>query len=126
MDNTSPVMNEYEFSDGQGDADTDLWLQGLSDEWISNNGSAEPSEQGSARGASVRAAFGLQSRKIDTILEEPETSTVRIVLGETDVHNTPEWKRRLEEAKAAKDLFSPCHLENLFKEDTSMYFTICS
>jgi hypothetical protein len=59
------------------------------------------------------------SRKIDTIPEETETSTVRIVLGETDVHNTPEWKRHLDDAKSTKDLFSPCHLEDLFKEDTS-------
>lgn len=69
---------------------------------------------------SVRAAFGTGSSKFETIPEENETSTVRIVLGETDVHNTPEWKRRLEENKV-RDLFSPCHLENLFKEDTTRY-----
>jgi hypothetical protein len=97
------------------------WLSELSDEWISNGGSAEPSEQGSGRGTSIRTAFG-PSGRIDTILEEPETSTVRIVLSETDAQNTPEWKRRLDEAKTTKDLFSPCHLENLFKDDTATYY----
>jgi hypothetical protein len=96
------------------------WLAELSEEWISNSGSAEPSEQGSARGMSVRS---LSAGKIDTIpeegTEEVAAGTVRIVLGETDVVNTPEWKRRLDEARQAKDLFSPCHLENLFKESTT-------
>jgi hypothetical protein len=113
----SPPIHEYVSAYEQAAADHE-WLSELSDEWISN-ASSEPSEQGSARGLSVRGAFGTISRKIDTIPEETETSTVRIVLGETDVHNTPEWKRHLDDAKSAKDLFSPCHLEDLFKEDTS-------
>jgi hypothetical protein len=114
---SSPQMHEYVSAYEQAATDHD-WLAELSDEWISN-ASSEPSEQGSARGMSVRGAFGTIGRKIDTIPEETETSTIRIVLGETDVHNTPEWKRHLDDAKSAKDLFSPCHLEDLFKEDTS-------
>ena len=81
---------------------------------------------------SLRAAFpSSSSGKIDTIPEEESTDevgvgagTVRIVLGETDVVNTPEWKRRLDEARQAKDLFSPCHLENLFKESTNRYDSV--
>ena len=73
---------------------------------------------------SVRSAF-MSAGKIDTIPEEgtEEVSTVRIVLGETDAINTPEWKRRLDEARQAKDLFSPCRLETLFKESTVKYHT---
>src|ERR1700737_1776520 len=94
------------------------WLSELSEEWISNGSNASSSEAGSARGQSVRTAYGTMNSKIETIPEENETSTVRIVLGETDVQNTPEWKRRLEENRV-RDLFSPCHLENLFKESTT-------
>ena len=117
-DDTSPQFSEYVSAYDQAGSDHD-WLAELSEEWVSN-ASSEPSEQGSGRGHSIRAAFGTLSRKIDTIPEEStETSTVRIVLGETDAHNTPEWKRRLDETKGTKDLFSPCHLENLFKDDTT-------
>ena len=116
---TSPPYHEYVSAYDQAGLDQD-WLSELSEEWISN-GSAEPSEQGSARGMSIRAAFAAPG-KIETIPEEVETSTVRIVLGETDAQNAPEWKRRLDEARAApKDLFSPCHLENLFIDDTTRY-----
>jgi hypothetical protein len=95
------------------------WLHELSDEWISNPPS---SNDGSTRGMSLRSQFvSGNTRGIETIPEEPETSTVRIVLGESDAQNTPEWKRRLEETKGTKDLFSPCHLEELFKEDTTRY-----
>jgi len=118
----SPSIDEYVSAYDQAGSDQD-WLRELSEEWVSNP-SSEPSEQGSARGTSIRNAFGIYSTKIDTIPEEPETSTVRIVLAETDAHNTPEWKRRLDETKNAKDLFSPCHLENLFKEDTTEYFLL--
>lgn len=115
----STPYHEYLSAYDQAGIDQD-WLSDLSEEWISN-GSAEPSEQGSARGMSIRAAFAT-SGKIETIPEEAETSTVRIVLRETDVQNTPEWKRRLDEARAApKDLFSPCNLENLFIDDTTRY-----
>jgi hypothetical protein len=114
MDDASPQSPEYVSAYDQAAFDHD-WLSELSDEWISN---ASGSEHGSGRGTSIRAAFGTGSSKIDTIPEETEPSTVRIVLGETDVHNTPEWKRRLEENRA-RDLFSPCHLENIFKEDTT-------
>lgn len=117
----SPQIEEYVSAYDQAGSDQD-WLRELSEEWISNP-STEPSEQGSARGTSIRAAFGTYGRKIETIPEEPETSTVRIVLGETDAHNTPEWKKRLEETKSAKDLFSPCHLENIFKDDTTKYLS---
>lgn len=112
-------MHEYVSAYDQAVSGHD-WLLELSDEWISN-GSGEPSEQGSARGASLRAAFGGISGRIDTIPEETETSTVRIVLGESDAQNTPEWKRRLDEARTPKDLFSPCPLETLFKDDTTRY-----
>ena len=95
------------------------WLEELSDEWISNptGSEASNSEQGSARGASLRAA--LSSGKCETIPEETgaESGTVRIVLGERDVGNTPEWKRLLSEAKTTpRDLFSPCHLEQMFMD----------
>lgn len=121
-DNASPQFHEYGSVYDQAASDHD-WLSELSEEWISNGGSAEPSEQGSARGMSIRAALGITPGKIDTIPEETEeTSTVRIVLAETDASNTPEWKRRLDEARATpKDLFSPCHLENIFNEDTTRY-----
>jgi hypothetical protein len=115
----SPQLEEYVSAYDQAGSDQD-WLRELSDEWISNP-STEPSEQGSARGTSIRNAFGGFGSKIDTIPEEPETSTVRIVLGESDAHNTPEWKRRLDETKNAKDLFSPCHLEILFKDEATRY-----
>lgn len=118
-DSTSSLMHEYVSAYDQAVSGHD-WLLELSDEWISN-GSGEPSEQGSARGASLRAAFGGISGRIDTIPEETETSTVRIVLGESDAQNTPEWKRRLDEARTPKDLFSPCPLETLFKDDTTRY-----
>jgi hypothetical protein len=114
----SHPYQEYVSAYDQAGLDQD-WLSELSEEWISN-GSAEPSEQGSARGLSIRAAFATPA-KIETIPEEAETSTVRIVLGETDAQNTPEWKRRLDEARLPKDLFSPCHLENLFIDDTTRY-----
>ena len=120
--NASPSYTEYISAYEQATSDHD-WLAELSEEWISNSGSAEPSEQGSARGMSVRSAFPSSVGKIDTIpeegTEEVAAGTVRIVLGETDVVNTPEWKIRLDEARQAKDLFSPCHLENLFKESTT-------
>jgi hypothetical protein len=122
----SPQYQEYVSAYEQAASDHD-WLSELSEEWISNGGSSEPSEQGSARGMSVRAAFGITPGKIDTIPEETEEvlGTVRIVLAETDVQNTPEWKRRLDEAKSTpKDLFSPCHLENLFNEDTTRYIIL--
>jgi len=118
-DSASPMSGEYVSAYDQAALDHD-WMSELSEEWISNH-SAEPSEQGSGRGTSLRGVFGGRSGIIDTIPEEPETSTVRIVLGESDVHNTPEWKRRLEEANGPKDLFSPCHLENIFKEDPNLY-----
>jgi hypothetical protein len=122
--NASPSYTEYMSAYEQATSDHD-WLAELSEEWISNSGSAEPSEQGSARGMSVRSAFPSSAGKIDTIpeegTEEVAAGTVRIVLGETDVVNTPEWKIRLAEARQAKDLFSPCHLENLFKESTTRY-----
>jgi hypothetical protein len=114
----SPQLLEYYSAYEQAASDHD-WLAELSDEWISNGGSAEPSEHGSGRGMSLRAAFRGPSGNIDTIPEEGETSTVRIVLGETDAHNTPEWKRRLNQANTPKDLFSPCNLENIFKDDTN-------
>jgi len=95
------------------------WLQELSDEWISNptGSEASNSEQGSARGASLPAAFS--SRKCETIPEEGEgqSGTVRIVLAERDVGNTPEWKRLLNEGKTTpRDLFSACHLEQMFMD----------
>jgi len=124
----SPQYQEYVSAYEQAASDHD-WLSELSEEWISNGGSSEPSEQGSARGMSVRAAFGITPGKFDTIPEETEelAGTVRIVLAETDAQNTPEWKRRLDEAKSTpKDLFSPCHLENLFNEDTTRYIILCS
>lgn len=127
LSNASPSYAEYASAYEQATSDHD-WLSELSEEWISNSGSAEPSEQGSARGMSLRAAFPSSAGKIDTIPEEDGTDemsgaagTVRIVLGETDVVNTPEWKRRLDEARQAKDLFSPCHLETLFRESTNRY-----
>lgn len=117
-DDASPRSLEYVSAYDQEGLDH-TWLSELSEEWISN-GTGEPSEQGSARGMSLRGAFGTP-RKIDTIPEDPETSTVRIVLAETDVHNTPEWKRHLEEAKGPKNLFTPCQLETIFREDTIRY-----
>ena len=103
------------------------WYEELSEAWESNPSSAESSELGSTRSTSLRGAlFGKSNRRIDTIPEEAETSTIRIVLGETDVNGTPEWKKRLDESKKAKDLFSPCHLEDLFKEDTKQYGPFCT
>ena len=116
---TSPPIDEYVSAYDQVTSDYD-WQVELSEEWISN-GSSEPSENGSARGMSIRNTFGTYGHKIETIPEEPETSTVRIVLGETDAHNTPEWKKRLDENRSAKDLFSPCNLENLFNDDSIKY-----
>jgi hypothetical protein len=92
------------------------YLADLSEEWLSNPSSA--SDQGSARTFSTRA---FNTSKIDTIPEEQETSTVRIMMSETDAL-TPEWKRRLDENHAtARDLFSPCRLEELFREDGRDY-----
>jgi hypothetical protein len=121
----SPSYSEFVSAYDQATHDHD-WLAELSEEWISNSSSAEPSEQGSARGMSIRSAFPSSVGKIDTIPEEAEeySSTVRIVLGETDVSNTPEWKRRLDEARKTTNLFSPCHLESLFKESTNKYHTL--
>lgn len=128
-DDTSPQFQEYKSAYEQAASDHD-WLSELSEEWISNGSSADPSDQGSARGMNSIRAFGGVTPgggKIDTIPEEEITeqqpiSTVRIVLGESNVINTPEWKRRLDEARATpKDLFSPCHLENIFNDDTTRY-----
>src|SRR5277367_353131 len=69
--NASPSYTEYMSAYDQATSDHD-WLAELSEEWISNSGSAEPSEQGSARGMSVRSlsAFPSSAGKIDTIPEE--------------------------------------------------------
>jgi hypothetical protein len=91
------------------------WLDELSDEWISNPTGSEPSDQGSARAHSLRT---FSQGRCETIPEEGEaaTGTVRIVLGERD-SNTPEWKRLLNEGKTMpRDLFSPCHLEQMFMD----------
>jgi len=91
------------------------WLDELSDEWISNPAASEPSEQGSARAHSLRTLA--QGRACEPIPEEREAGTVRIVLGERDGNCTPEWKRVLGEAKTMpRDLFSPCHLEQMFMD----------
>jgi hypothetical protein len=89
------------------------WLDELSDEWISNPAHSEPSDQGSARTTSLRTR-----QLCETIPEEGEgTGTVRIVLGERDENATPEWKRLLNEGKTMpRDLFSPCHLEQMFMD----------
>jgi hypothetical protein len=91
------------------------WLDELSDEWISNPAASEPSsDQGSARAHSLRTF----QQGCETIPEEGEgTGTVRIVLGERDENETPEWKRLLNEGKTMpRDLFSPCHLEQMFMD----------
>jgi hypothetical protein len=119
--NASPQFHEYPSAYDDAVADPP-WLDELSDEWISNGGSAEPSEQGSTRGMSIRATYTATPGKIDSIPEEPEHSTIRIALAETHVINTPEWKRRLDEARTTpRDLFSPCHLENIFDDDSTQY-----
>ena len=125
----SPQYEEYATAYDQAAQDHD-WLAELSEEWISNASSTEPSEQGSGRGTSIRSTFGMGARKIDTIPEETTensaSNTVRIALGDLDVHNTPEWKRRLDEAKLAKDLLTPCNnLESLFQEDSTKYIHCC-
>ena len=116
--NPSPQFPEYASAYDDAVA-AEAWMSELSEEWISTGGSAEPSEQGSTRGMSIRAAYNATPGKIDTIPEEKETSTIRIVLAETQVTNTPEWKRRLDEAQLPRDLFSPCHLENIFNDDST-------
>jgi len=127
---SSPPSHEYDSAYEQAVGD-ELWLSELSEEWISNPGSTEASEQGSARGMnSIRVP---NMHKIDSIPEEVEPSettiengTVRVVLKESDVNNTPEWKQRFVERMTPKDLFSPCHLENLFMEDSgTRYDLIC-
>jgi hypothetical protein len=113
MDDGSSSSLAYVSAYDQTRHDND-YLDDLSEEWLSNPSSA--SDQGSARAFSTRA---FNTSKIDTILEEQETSTVRINMNETDAL-TPEWKRRLDENRA-RDLFSPCRLEELFREDGRDY-----